>query len=204
VADRNEADAQWAKADLVLYPESPMPLYLQLAREMRAHISRLWLPAGALLPSVPMLAERLSLSRDTVTKAYALLRDVGTIKAKRGAGWFVAKDIPPVQVTMQPNSLVYTRPIRPTDVDAIKDAKVKLMASALIVDTPGKRPVAYDAMRAVVATGLPRLRRRELSDLRDRPGRKNQGRAGRDYCSTADRTRMVFAAASLRLDADPK
>ena len=138
-------------ADLWLYPESPMPLYLQLAREMRAHISRLQLAAGALLPSVPGLAERLGLSRDTVTKAYELLRDVGTIKARRGAGWFVTSAIPPIQVTMQPGSQVYTRPIRPTDIDAIKDEKVKLMASALIIDTPGKRPVAYDAMRAAVA-----------------------------------------------------
>jgi len=149
VADRDEAHAQWATADLVLYPESPMPLYLQLAREMRAHISQSGLPAGALLPSVPMLAERLSLSRDTVTKAYELLRDVGTIKSRRGAGWFVTRAIPPVHVTIAPGSRVYARPIRPTDTDAIKDPKVKVMASALIVQTPGKRPVAYDAMRAV-------------------------------------------------------
>jgi DNA-binding transcriptional regulator YhcF (GntR family) len=152
VADRDDAHAQWAEADLVLYPESPMPLYLQLAREMRAHISRSQLSSGALLPSVPMLAERLSLSRDTVTKAYELLRDVGTIKARRGAGWFVTEAIPPVQVTLAPGSQVYTRPIRPTDTDAIKDAKVKVMASALIVESPGKRPVAYDAMRAVVTS----------------------------------------------------
>jgi hypothetical protein len=76
---------------------------------------------------------------------------VGTIKVRRGAGWFVTDAIPPVLVIMEPASQVYTRPIRPSDVDAIKDAKVKVMASALIVDTPGKRPVAYDAMRAVVA-----------------------------------------------------
>ena len=151
MTDREEARAQWARADLFLYPESPMPLYLQLAREMRAHICRLQLPAGALLPSVPVLAERLTLSRDTVTKAYELLRDVGTIKAKRGAGWFVTHAIPPVHITISPGSQVYTRPIRPTDVNAIKDAKVALMASSLIVERPGKRPVAYDAMRAVVA-----------------------------------------------------
>jgi DNA-binding transcriptional regulator YhcF (GntR family) len=150
VADRDQAHAQWANADLVLYPESPMPLYLQLAREMRAHISHSQLPAGALLPSVPMLAERLSLSRDTVTNAYELLRDVGTIKARRGAGWFVTRAIPPVHVTIEPGSQVYSRPIRPADTDAIKDPKVKVMASALIVETPGKWPVAYDAMRAVV------------------------------------------------------
>jgi DNA-binding transcriptional MocR family regulator len=151
MADRDTANAEWARADLVLYPESPMPLYLQLAREMRAHVSRLELPAGALLPSVPVLAERLGLSRDTVNKAYELLRDVGTIRARRGAGWFVAAAIPPVYVTFEPGSRVYARPIRPTDSDAIKDAKVRVMASALVVETPGKRPVAYDAMRAVVA-----------------------------------------------------
>jgi DNA-binding transcriptional regulator YhcF (GntR family) len=150
VTSRDEAYALWATADLVLYPESPMPLYLQLAREMRAHISQSRLPEGAVLPSVPMLAERLSLSRDTVTKAYELLRDVGTIKSRRGAGWFVTEAIPPVHVTMKPGSQIYARPIRPTDTDAIKDAKVKVMASALIIQTPGKRPVAYDAMRTVV------------------------------------------------------
>jgi hypothetical protein len=76
---------------------------------------------------------------------------VGTIKARRGAGWFVTDAIPPVHVTIEPGSKVYARPIRPSDRDAIKDEKVKVMASALIVATPGKRPVAYDAMRAVVA-----------------------------------------------------
>ncbi|MGB6453039.1 MAG: GntR family transcriptional regulator [Streptosporangiaceae bacterium] len=151
MADRDAANAEWAGADLVLYPESPMPLYLQLAREMRAHVSRLQLPAGALLPSVPVLAERLGLSRDTVNKAYELLRDVGTIRARRGAGWFVTDAIPPVYVTFEPGSHVYSRPIRPTDVDAIRDAKVKVMASALVVEMPGQRPVAYDAMRTVVA-----------------------------------------------------
>jgi DNA-binding transcriptional regulator YhcF (GntR family) len=150
MADRDAVRAEWARTDLVLYPESPMPLYLQLAREMRAHISRLDLPAGALLPSVPVLAERLGLSRDTVTKAYVLLRDVGTIKARRGTGWFVADAIPPVYVTFESGTKVYSRPIRPTDTDAIRDVRVALMASAIIVETPGKRPVAYDAMRAVV------------------------------------------------------
>jgi len=135
--------------DLVLYPESPMPLYLQLAREMRAHICRSRLSAGAALPSVPALAEQLGLSRDTVTKAYVLLRDVGTIKARHGVGWFVTKAIPPVYVAIEPGSEVCTRPIRPTDVDAIKDDRVALMASALVIETPGRRPVAYDAMRTV-------------------------------------------------------
>src|SRR5215472_8157694 len=128
MTDRDVAHAQWARADLVLYPESPMPLYLQLAREIRAYVSQSQLPAGALLPSVPMLAEQLGLSRDTVTKAYELLRDVGTIKARRGAGWFVTNAIPPVHLTFEPGSQVYARPIRPTDTDAIKDPKVKVMA----------------------------------------------------------------------------
>jgi DNA-binding transcriptional MocR family regulator len=144
----------WATTDLVLYPDSPMPLYLQLAREMRAHVSRLELPAGALLPSVSALSERLGLSHNTVTKAYELLRDVGTIKARRGTGWFVTQAIPPVYVAIEPGSEVRARPIRPTDKDAIKDARVALMASALVVETPGKRPVAYDAMRTVIRLGL--------------------------------------------------
>jgi DNA-binding transcriptional MocR family regulator len=146
MADRDE----WAGTDLVLYPESPMPLYLQLAREMRAQVSRLELPAGAALPPVSLLAEQLGLSHNTVTKAYVLLRDVGAIKARRGTGWFVSKAIPPVYVAIEPGSEVCARPIRPTDTDAIEDPRVALMASALVVETPGKRPVAYDAMRTVI------------------------------------------------------
>jgi DNA-binding transcriptional regulator YhcF (GntR family) len=96
MADRDE----WAGTDLVLYPESPMPLYLQLAREMRAQVSRLGVPAGAPFPTVSVLAERLGLSHNTVTKAYVLLRDVSTIKARRGTGWFVTQAIPPVYVTV--------------------------------------------------------------------------------------------------------
>jgi DNA-binding FadR family transcriptional regulator len=150
VTTPHEVSGQWAQTTFVLYPESPIPLFAQLARSIRARIAAWDLPSGSLLPSEPQLAKRHNLSRDTVGKAYRLLRDAGAIKSRRGSGWFVTDPIPLTYLTIPPGSQVYARPVRPTDVDAIGDMRVMLMESALIVEEPGKPPVAYDAMRTVV------------------------------------------------------
>ncbi len=102
-----------------------------------------------MLPSVPMLAEHHGLSRETVTKAYDLLRSTGTIEVRRGAGRFVAQALPTVTVTPPPGSEVVVRPIRPDDVDAT-GSMVALTLLALVVTEPGKPPVAHDPMRTVV------------------------------------------------------
>jgi DNA-binding transcriptional regulator YhcF (GntR family) len=153
---RDDVHAQWESAHFTLHPATPTPLFAQLAREIRAKISTWNLPVGAMLPSVPMLAERHGLSRETVTKAYDLLRSTGTIEVRRGAGCFVAQALPTVTVTPTPGSEVAVRPIRPDDVDAT-GSMVALTLLALVVMEPGKPPVAYDPMRTVVRvdTGPP-------------------------------------------------
>jgi len=45
-----------------------------------------------------------------VIKAYELLREVGTIKARRGAGWFVTEAIPPIHIVYEAGSQACTRP----------------------------------------------------------------------------------------------
>jgi DNA-binding transcriptional MocR family regulator len=146
---RDGVHAQWESAHFTLHPATPTPLFAQLAREIRARISAWNLPVGAMLPSVPMLAEHHGLSRETVTKAYDLLRSTGTIEIRRGAGCFVAQALPTVTVTPPPGSEVGVRPIRPGDVDAT-GSMVALTLLALVVVEPGKPPVAYDPMRTVV------------------------------------------------------
>ena len=149
MTERHEVHAQWADAGLVLYPESPVPLYVQLAAAIRRRIAWWELQAGALLPSEPTFAEMHGLSRETVNRAYRLLREAGVIRAKRGVGWFVAKALPVSYVPVPPGSRVYMRNVLPGDVLGSPQPPPVLLATALIVEEPGKPPVAYDPMATV-------------------------------------------------------
>jgi DNA-binding transcriptional MocR family regulator len=151
VTERDEANALWVGAsDLVLYPDAPIPLFAQLARAIRFRIANWGLPAGSLLPSEPAFAEQHNLSRETVARAYRLLRDAGTITSRRGVGWFVSEEIPVASVPVEPGTTISARPIRPGDVDTIRNRVVMLMTGSLIVEEPGRPPVAYDPMRTII------------------------------------------------------
>ncbi len=152
MTERDEADARWRQenARLVLYPESSIPLFAQLARAIRMRIAHWELPVGSPMPSEPVFAELSGMSRETVRRAYWFLRETGTIKSRRGVGWFVAEELPLIYVTPAPGSRVYTRPRWPGDVHATPKPAVMLEASSLIVEEPGKPPRAYDPMRTIV------------------------------------------------------
>lgn len=152
MTERDETHRPWVGPDLVLYPDAPIPLFVQLARGIRFRIAHWGLPAGTLLPSEPTFAEQYGLSRETVGRSYRLLRDAGTIRSRRGVGWFVSAEIPVVTVTVKPGTTISARPIRPTDTDTIQNRLVMLMTGSLIVEEPGKQPVAYDPMRTVIVT----------------------------------------------------
>lgn len=64
------------------------PAYAGLATALRLAIGDGRLPAGVRLPSERDLAELLGLSRTTVTRAYATLREEGYADAHQGAGTF--------------------------------------------------------------------------------------------------------------------
>lgn len=150
VTERDQANSLWIGTDLVLYPDAPIPLFVQLARHIRFRIAHWDLPAGSLMPSEPMFAEQHGLSRETVGRAYRLLRDAGAIKSKRGVGWFVVEGIPVRYVTVAPGSKISARPARPGDVDTIQNRQVMLMTGSLVIEEPGEPPVIYDPMRTVV------------------------------------------------------
>jgi len=65
------------------------PVYRDLAERLRLLVIDGQLPDGVRLPSERDLCAALGLSRTTVTNAYALLRDLGVLAARRGAGNFV-------------------------------------------------------------------------------------------------------------------
>jgi GntR family transcriptional regulator len=72
---------------------SPMPIYAQLAGQIRDAIVRGALAPGAQLPTIRELGVRLRINPNTVARVYADLEREGVIATFRGRGTFV-KDAP--------------------------------------------------------------------------------------------------------------
>ena len=75
----------------MLNPASPMPLYRQLADELRAQIRSGEFQAGTRIPSEHELAARYGLGRPTVRQATEQLVRGGLLERRRGAGTFVVE-----------------------------------------------------------------------------------------------------------------
>ncbi|WP_010186915.1 GntR family transcriptional regulator [Sphingomonas sp. PAMC 26605] len=73
--------------------EEGTPLYLQLARSLREHISSGGIGPGSALPSERDLSDMAGLSRVTVRKAIEQLVAEGVLLRKQGSGTFVAPRI---------------------------------------------------------------------------------------------------------------
>jgi DNA-binding transcriptional MocR family regulator len=63
------------------------PAYRGLAESLRVVITDGRIPVGVRLPSERQLTEALAVSRTTVTRAYAELRDHGFLVSRQGSGW---------------------------------------------------------------------------------------------------------------------
>jgi GntR family transcriptional regulator len=74
-----------------LDPSRALPLYEQLADQIRQAIDSGALPPGSMLPPEPALAARLGVSRQTVNQALTKLARRGVLTRRRGAGTFVAE-----------------------------------------------------------------------------------------------------------------
>jgi len=66
-----------------------MPIYLQLADQIKAAAASGALRPGEALPSIRPLAEELRVNRNTVAKAYTELESLGVIKTLPGRGCFL-------------------------------------------------------------------------------------------------------------------
>ncbi len=82
----------------MLNPHSPLPLYQQLADELRGRIETGEFPPGTRIPSEHALAERYCLGRPTVRQATEVLVRRRVLERRRGAGTFVREK--PLQVDM--------------------------------------------------------------------------------------------------------
>jgi GntR family transcriptional regulator len=70
--------------------QSRSPHYLRLRDEIAAFIAGGTVEPGELLPSEGELAERWSVSRVTVRRALALLKEEGLVGSRKGFGWYIA------------------------------------------------------------------------------------------------------------------
>src|SRR5262245_31651242 len=66
--------------------ESSVPVYRQIAQEVRGLVARGELAGGDELPSVRVLAARVGVNLNTVAKAYRILADEGLVDLRHGAG----------------------------------------------------------------------------------------------------------------------
>ncbi|AJP74235.1 GntR family transcriptional regulator [Sphingomonas hengshuiensis] len=80
-------DIAWTRSD------EGTPLYLQLARSLREHISSGGIGPGSALPSERDLSEMAGLSRVTVRKGIEQLIEEGVVVRRQGSGTFVARRI---------------------------------------------------------------------------------------------------------------
>lgn len=69
--------------------QSGLPVYLQLAEQVRAAAAAGALRLGEPLPGIRPLAEQLRINRNTVAKAYAELEAQGVIETLPGKGCFL-------------------------------------------------------------------------------------------------------------------
>lgn len=75
--------------DILISKDNTSPYYKQIVEYVEARIKSGHCSAGEVLPSMNELATALGISKETVKKAYAILRDRGYIEPKQGKGFFI-------------------------------------------------------------------------------------------------------------------
>ncbi|MGM9743288.1 MAG: GntR family transcriptional regulator [Candidatus Cryptobacteroides sp.] len=76
--------------NLNIIEQSLVPSYKQIINQIEDGIRNGSLKSGEMLPSMNELAASLGISKETVKKAYSMLRDQGTVDSTRGIGYFIA------------------------------------------------------------------------------------------------------------------
>ena len=72
---------------------SQIPVYKQIVMIISSMIDSGELKQGEMLPSMNELAEEYEISKETVKKAYTILRDKGLLEPHQGKGFFIKNDV---------------------------------------------------------------------------------------------------------------
>jgi len=79
--------------DFTINPNSDIPKFRQIVDSVNNAISEDKLHEGDQLPSVNIICQKYKLSRDTVFKAYSMLKDQGIIESVPNKGYFIAREL---------------------------------------------------------------------------------------------------------------
>lgn len=149
----------------MLNPQSPIPLYRQLADALQAKIRSGDYPPGSRVPSEHKLAAAYAIGRPTVRQAIDLLVRKGVLRRRRGAGTFVCEPQQEVDLfNLDGTSASFQR----LGV-AARTSILRPMGLARVVndpDNPFDQAEAYLFSRLTEVDGLPVL----LEDLYLHPG----------------------------------
>src|SRR6187401_828145 len=80
--------------------ESRIPKYLQIVNSITEDIERDILSIGQRIPSINEISEEYYLSRDTVEKAYNVLKEKKIIVSAKGKGYYVARHVLPSKINV--------------------------------------------------------------------------------------------------------
>lgn len=75
---------------ITISPSDGVPIYLQIAQQIRRLVAAGEMREGEELPSIRSLAERLVVNPNTIARAYRELEAEGVLMFSRGMGTFVA------------------------------------------------------------------------------------------------------------------
>ena len=79
------------KSEITIDTESHVPSYKQIINYFEGAVIRGEVHDGEIIPSMNQLASRLSISKETVKKAYGILREKGFIEPKQGKGFYIVE-----------------------------------------------------------------------------------------------------------------
>jgi GntR family transcriptional regulator len=82
--------------DITINPKEGLPIYRQIANQIRYMVASGLLEPGEEIPSIRTLALRLKVTPNTVVKAYDELESAGVIEKRHGAGTFVTDGRAPI------------------------------------------------------------------------------------------------------------
>ncbi|MCP2163183.1 aminotransferase-like domain-containing protein [Goodfellowiella coeruleoviolacea] len=151
------------------WSDRPGPLYARLSAALGAAIERGDIPPGTVLPPERSLARRLAIGRNTVTHAYAHLRDRGILETRQGSGSWVAgarrtgearspRESLPVAALRNPAALIDLATAALPAHHRLRAAVAALGAAdadtAAALDAPGYHPAGLPALRAALAARL--------------------------------------------------
>jgi DNA-binding transcriptional regulator YhcF (GntR family) len=78
------------KIKITVDHNSQTPLYKQLVRNFQDHKSKGDFKVGDLIPSMNDLSKELNISKETVKKAYSILREMEIIESAQGKGFYIS------------------------------------------------------------------------------------------------------------------